>query len=381
MNYFLIYCLRYTFIFFHYRQVCPSPDNLVAKSLAPDIRSRNMRKVQISAKITFTIWILETILLVVLFLVVKIWQYQEFTMIFYVLFPHVLVPFTLLMNSSEAKECLVDVGFLDILRNTIRFSAQNSNDDLNPRIPTVACSSDAHPRRIPEIRQHEEALKLAAHLEKPFKSTKVKNPKKDNDSAISDFQNRFSIEMSDIFPTATTSHGRVYSPTEANISVMKRESPGSDESYSLKNCKDKHYFLAEEILEKMANNVEVESRYIFYLKELLRLEDEASVEAGQRLEDFQINEYRKVQFTRLPNTKNSQKYENKARDVLHSSSKLAVIDIDLNEQSIKFLGSFSWRHDMRKVMLKDFRKHIKDRASYKMFLNNLLDLEENLIEN
>ena len=67
--------------------------------------------------------------------------------------------------------------------------------------------------------------------------------------------------------------------------------------------------------------------------------------------------------------------------MLHSSSKLAVIDIDLNEQSIKFLGSFSWRHDMRKVMLKDSRKHIKDRASYKMFLSNLLNLEENLIEN
>ena len=372
--------MRYTFISFHYRQVCPSPDNLVAKSLAPDIRSRNMRKVQISAKITFTIWILETILLVVLFLVVKIWQYQEFTMIFYVLFPHVLVPFTFLMNSSETKECLVDVGFLDILRNTIRFRAQNSNNDLNPRMPTVACSSDAYPRPVPEIRQNEEALKLAVHLEKPFQRTNVKNPKKDDDPVISDFQHKFSAKIADIFPAATRTHGRVYSSTGANRSVTKRESLGSDEIHPLQPCRDIYYCLAVEILEKMAINVEVESRYMFYLKELLRLEDEASVEAGQRLEDFQINEYRKVQFTRLQNTKNSQKHENKPRDMLHSSSKMKVIDIDLNEQSIKFLGSFSWRHDMRKVTLKNFRKHIKDRTSYKMFLSNLLDLEENLIE-
>ena len=60
----IISAINFMVILFYCRQVEPSPDNLVANSLASNIKERNVRKVKISAKVTLAIWVLETIWLV-----------------------------------------------------------------------------------------------------------------------------------------------------------------------------------------------------------------------------------------------------------------------------------------------------------------------------
>ena len=127
------------------RQVRPSPNNFAARSLAPYEQNRNMRKVEINARVTFAIWIVETILSVVLFSVIKIWRFDEFTMPYYILCLHIVVPFIFLTNSSENRKHLVDVGFINILRNTI-----GVNQQQNISLSTVSFTNLPQPHNTAE---------------------------------------------------------------------------------------------------------------------------------------------------------------------------------------------------------------------------------------
>ena len=359
------------------RQVRPSPNNFAAKSLAPYEQNRNTRKVEINANITFAIWIVETILAVVLFSVIKIWRFQEFTMPYYILCLHIVVPFIFLMNSSENRKHLVDVGFINILRNTIGVN-QQQNIAHNQNVPTIAATPDTN--HISEVRPHEETLELAVRLENPFEGTQLKKAKKGDGSLLSYYNENFSTEASNMFHIATTSQGRAHDPAEADR-MMTKASLGSDKDDTLDLWDDIYLCVAGEILERMVINIGVECHYIFYLKELLRLEDAASAEAGHNLQFFEISEYDKVHFSRGQKVKNSQTHKNNIRSSIQHSSKMVIIDIEFDEQNVKFLDSFSRRRKVRKATLEHFQEHLNDHTSYKIFLNDLLDMEENLREN
>ena len=126
-------------ILFYCRQVEPSPDNLVANSLASNIQERNVRKVKISAKVTLAIWVLETISFAVLFFTKNIYQNHELLKTVSILLLHVVIPFVFLANSSENRERLADVRFLNIIQNTLGLRPKNAIQS-DPMVPTVAHS-------------------------------------------------------------------------------------------------------------------------------------------------------------------------------------------------------------------------------------------------
>ena len=208
----------------------------------------------------------------------------------------------------------------------------------------------------------------------------MKNSKKGEGSLLSYCNENFSTEASNMFHVATTSQGRAHDPAEAD-QIMTKASLGSDKDYTLDVWDDIYLCVAGEILERMVINIGVECKYIFYLKELLRLEDAASAEAGHIWQNFEMSEYDKVHFSRGQKVKNSQSHKNNIRSLIQHSSKMVIIDIEFDEQNIKFLDSFSRRQEVRKATLEDFQEHLRDLTSYKIFLNDLLDMEENLREN
>ena len=110
---------------------------------------------------------------------------------------------------------------------------------------------------------------------------------------------------------------------------------------------------------------------MFYLKELLRLEDLAGDNYDYNLENFKINEFDEVHFSRRQKAKNVQGLINRK----HDNDKRVFTDIDDNEWKIKFKGNFLQRRDSRKEMLNNFRNKLHEYLSYKQFLNDLLDLE------
>ena len=122
--------------------------------------------------------------MIVLFIVRNIWQSYEVSMVLVIFFFYVAIPFTFLKNSSENKERIVDVGFLNIIQNTFGISSQHTiNSDQ--AFPTVSQTSDfgCSPRRGSK----EDVRAWAHRLENPPKVTRWKNPNENDGTVLSDY--------------------------------------------------------------------------------------------------------------------------------------------------------------------------------------------------
>ena len=121
-----------------------------------------------------------------LFLARKIFHNYEISMIVAILFLYVAIPFTFLKNSSENKDALVDVGFLNIIKNTIGIQSKHLvNPSPNVCLGTdtpdgnynKAIGSDKELRawaiRLENPFQEEELKTWAIHLENPFEEPKT----------------------------------------------------------------------------------------------------------------------------------------------------------------------------------------------------------------
>ena len=360
-------------IFFRCRQLKPSPDNLAANSLASDIQERDIRKVKISAKVTLAIWILETISFAVLFVTKHIYQNYELLSTTSILLMHVVIPFIFLANSSENRERLADVRFLNVIQNTIGIHPKNAIR-MSPMVPTVAYTVGF--KSTKEMMSENKARKWACRLESPIKGTRFKNSNENDGTVLSDFEEKISNNAGEIFYGASTSHGYGIDQPKLNMISAKSASLGSDEDHTSNLRGDMHSNIAGEIFERMVINIDVEYRYIFYLKELLRLEDLAREKYDYNLENFKINEFDEVHYCTKQNTKNVKGPKNRKKD----NSKMVFKEIEDSELNIKFVGNFCQRRDLRKEMLNNFREQLHDISSYEQFLNDLLDLEENLRE-
>ena len=95
--------------------------------LSKEIQQRNIRKVRINAQITFVIYVLELVGSYAIFL---LWiLLTSFVPVFHegynvvqtlsILWYHVILPYTLLMNTSHNKDLVIDDGWETTIRNTL----------------------------------------------------------------------------------------------------------------------------------------------------------------------------------------------------------------------------------------------------------------------
>ena len=106
-------------IYFHFRQVEPLSDNVVANSVQSCMQQRNLRKVEVNAKITFIIWLLEIFSIIVVAVLGVVAGMKEIASVLYLLFYYVILPLVFVTNTSDNKDRLVDFGFLNLIRATI----------------------------------------------------------------------------------------------------------------------------------------------------------------------------------------------------------------------------------------------------------------------
>ena len=126
----------------------------------------NVKKVAVNAKVTFVIWILETISLIVVFVVWIIFQMKELTTTLIFLFLYVAIPLTFLMNTSENKDSLANVEILDIVRNTFCF-LKTPILEPHPNVWTISNKYNDTSSKI--VRSRQELEKCADVLQLPVK--------------------------------------------------------------------------------------------------------------------------------------------------------------------------------------------------------------------
>ena len=179
-------------------------------------------------------------------------------------------------------------------------------------------------------------------------------------------------------PSSSSNLGPGSNRPKASKLVKRDISSGSDEDNTTNLRGDIYCNLVWKIVELMMINIDMESRYIFYLKELCRLECAANADSNDNLENFDVIEFEQAPYTRRQKIKSSDGYRNIPREMVRIGNSRKNTKIELQELKVEFLGTLSQRHDLRKNILSLFCEVSKDQASYKHFLEDLLDLEEQL---
>ena len=113
-----------------FSQVEPSEHNIAANMLPKDVQHRNMRKVKINAQVTFVIYNLECVANTSIFVMWGIvhGQSNQVTLALAILWFHIILPYTFLMNTSHNKKLLTDEGWWNTIKNAFGYSR---NSDTN----------------------------------------------------------------------------------------------------------------------------------------------------------------------------------------------------------------------------------------------------------
>ena len=121
---------------FLFRQVEPAPDNMVtATSTLPEaVQQHNVKKVEVNAKVTFGIWILETVALAIVTLLFVILRLNKITTTLVMILFYVVLPYIFLVNTSDNKQVWIDNGFAKMIRNVASMGTNGKsikeNDDI-----------------------------------------------------------------------------------------------------------------------------------------------------------------------------------------------------------------------------------------------------------
>ena len=105
----------------HFRQVTPSEDNAAARSLSEVNQRHNMKLVALNARVTFVVWILETIANIsVLTLWMFVYGATSFgTLTNSMMWYYLIISYTFLMNTSYNKDRIIEDGWKIVIMNSL----------------------------------------------------------------------------------------------------------------------------------------------------------------------------------------------------------------------------------------------------------------------
>ena len=99
----------------------PSATNHAVNMLSDEIKIRNMKKVKVNAQITFIIFILESVANFSIFVAwtLVVHKNNDLSRMLSIIWYHLLLPYTFLMNTSHNKSRVVDDGWATTIQNTL----------------------------------------------------------------------------------------------------------------------------------------------------------------------------------------------------------------------------------------------------------------------
>ena len=398
-NQFVNYEHKFWFIFF--RQVAPDNNNVLTAvdTLPANTRSRNIRKVQINAKLTFGIWVVETLSMVALGLSSVILRMHKISNTLLPILFYVLLPYILLVNTSANKEHWVDSDFLNMIRNTV--CLKRNGERIQPSDQDVEkCNKDTtlddEKKDHSNHSRHNSSYDLSTSITCRRKPGLLKEDKKkvscDRSPEIYTISNgedaidrRHSGEPPLIRSgnecIATTSSGKLPRLRDAESRNFMAKTLSSDSDTPIPQIKS-YLQLAKTILDLMVDSIMVEEKYIYYFEELLRLNEERGEGCDNHLPRFEVNSF----DDRLEaETKNGALRRCRIQQVINYEGLMTSpiqknIYSEIEENTKNYHGNVTERILLRKNQLKNFAKNCKNESDYATFFNALIDLEEALVK-
>ena len=376
-------------IFNFFRQVTPTEDNTAARSLPEENQRHNMKLVAVNARVTFVVWILETIANIS---VLSFWAFvhgtsswgKNYNVTNAMMWHYLIISYTFLMNTSYNKNRIIEDGWKIVIMNPLKsilyrihklnnyFSSPNHQTDVQ----NILGNSSSNSTLNDQVKDSSQ------------------NPKLDRTLSSDIFViSRLEIEH---FPTSHTSNfvdltiedlEEVVCTRSSEQAILKHElrllSPSSsmDTEYDPYDCNRPINYRVQkgkEILSEMQRRLNNENAYIHYFRQLLEFERLFNLHLNDPIKGFRIEPFITFPTTQRSKIKNKN-INNHKKQTKNTQDKSKTIAGKQSLSDQKSPEQFI-RKQLRLGMLNKISSNIIDENDYNEFLNNLINLEERLIK-
>ena len=351
-----------------------------------------MKLVAVNARVTFVVWILETIANIS---VLSLWVSghgtsswgKNYAVTNALMWYYLIISYTFLMNTSYNKNRIIEDGWKIVIMNSLKsilyrinkinnyFSSPNHQTDVQNILDNSSSNSTSNDQRTGSTDSSQNA-KLDRNLRPDI-------------FVIS----RLEIEH---FPTSHTSNfvdltiedlEEVVCTRRSEQAILKHElrllSPSSsmDTEYDPYDCNRPINYRVQkgkEILSEMQRRLNNENAYIHYFRQLLEFERLFHLHLNDPIKRFRIDPFITFPTTQRSKIKNKNIYNHKKQTKnTQDKSKTIAGKQSLSDQ--KSPEQFI-RKQLRLGMLNKISSNLIDENDYNEFLNNLINLEERLIK-
>ena len=328
-----------------FRQICPSIGNVAANSKSTTQQDINVRKMKISAQVNFVIWILESFANLCLFIALMFifGKSGPGLLITHMVWYHLILPYTYLMNTSDNRNLVIEDGWRNTLRNAFGILNKCNQSDI---ITTVRSKADSKPNRS-DIFVTSKSRHIIPQSQTP------------------------PIELPNVLSEAQQGTSKICSGgTKVVKGRYKRPRSDSDS-----DTKSHRRSTGEAIFSYMLSNVENEDAYLHYFRQLISFEESLNHKDGPN--SFDIVHVNYKQNKSKGKVKRSTADLNKEGACLTNSKNTRP---EMLELKANLLGKQMDRIAVRKDMLENVYDQDSNDELYDEFLDRLIDLEEGLIE-
>ena len=196
---------------------------------------------------------------------------------------------------------------------------------------------------------------------------------------------RISISEQVILPCSHETQKQNLESDKSQVpTLMRSSSTETTFSENQRHNQGNRLYFGEQILQRMINSIEVESSYLHYFRELLRLEEMLKND-GDTGEEFEIQELDQLQKVKFEQAKSSKfintntsldvKYKNNYVNNRSKNSHPEHMDPMTNLMFSKWK-----RIKLRQQIMSKFHLFCTNEETYSDFLNILINLEEGFIK-
>ena len=301
---------------------------------------------------------------------------------------YVVLPYIFLVNTSENKKIWINNGFTKMIRNVASMgrhgkSIQQHDDNMEIGRRNVMRNKKHTSYHLPFSNGESPNTIDTSHgkrRQSPDEQTLSSNAFRNvytisNNKMDIPFQQDLHLVTPDGNCLASTSFGMISNKTEAIRRHLIYTSSRSETDAPILEGKC-HLELAKEILNIMNANIKVEERYIHYLHELLRLNEETP---NGNLDDFDV-----IAFDERPLAK---QFVVKGRNKGASSGNISSISSDRSKNSQppickdnnKYYGNLKDRIQLRQTHFSSYHGSYNNGNEYAAFCNALIKMEERFV--
>ena len=393
--------LNNTFYYLILRQVNPTPDNRAANSLHRNTQIHNIKLVDVNARVTLVIWILETITNASILVTIVIFGQTSLgnttnAMVWY----YLLISYTFLMNTSYNKDRVIESGWKIVIFNAIAgtfrciskpenmesiqtvFQKLEGNDEKKEAIDLKSLPN------IPDSSISNNTSSTSCSSNVPSQSANqdifvISSPDYDMFQTSSQC---CSIKLKDLEKIKSQNRRSKIESKNQDQRILSKSLSADSELSVTDSCQRKSYrvMIGEKIITEMRAKLDDEEAYLYYFRQLVEFEEMIQKVDFYVEKKFEIQPYVTfpiVTYSKIKNA-NTPSHQGDGQNckITRRKSIARKVGFDHSQQESMFSEQGLMRMQLRRDVLSNFSIFLNDEEHFDNFVNTFIEFEEDLIK-